>query len=84
MSVAKVLDLIVAKGLEYTLHGDPQTAKEYDEAIIWHSEGSAPTWAQIQAGIVLLENQETNKAAEKVALLERLGITSDEAKLLIS
>jgi hypothetical protein len=27
--------------------------------------------------------QDTNKAAEKAALLERLGITEDEAKLLL-
>ena len=30
------------------------------------------------------ENEEKSKAAEKIALLNRLGITEDEAKLLLA
>jgi len=84
MSVAKVLDLIVAKGVEYTLIGEPTNAAEYAAAITWHSAGNAPTWSEIQAGFVSLENQAEAKAAEKTALLARLGLTADEAKLLLS
>ena len=83
MSVAKVLDLIVPKGIEYTLVGDPSNAEEYAQAITWHREGSAPTWDQVQAGFIALEQESANKAAEKQALLTRLGITADEAKLLL-
>ena len=51
-------------------------------------EGKAPTQAEINKAI---ENIEANEAAEeqakataKAALLDRLGITADEAKLLLS
>jgi hypothetical protein len=83
MSVAKVLDLIVAKGKEYTLSGDPSNAEEYAKAIIWHSAGSAPSWAEIEAGFIALEQEVANKAASKQALLDRLGITQEEANLLL-
>jgi hypothetical protein len=47
-----------------------------------------PTLAQIEAKIVELTNNRTTaaaaKAAEKAALLSKLGITDDEAKLLLS
>lgn len=84
MSVAKVLDLIVPKGIEYTLVGDPSNAEEYAHAIIWHSEGSAPTWAQVQAGFLALEQEGANKATAKAELLARLGITAEEAALLLA
>ena len=51
-------------------------------------EGDEPTLAQIDAAIKQVKadeiEAETNKAAKKAALLERLGITADEAKLLLS
>lgn len=84
MSVASVLDLIVPKGIEYTLIGNPTNAEEYAEAITWHSKGSAPSWAEIEAGFTALEQASANKAAEKQALLDRLGISADEARLLLS
>jgi hypothetical protein len=57
--------------------------------VVWHElEGSAPTIEEIDAEIVLLEDSEKSaiaeKAAAKAALLKRLGITADEAELLIS
>jgi hypothetical protein len=84
MSVAQVLDLIVPKGVEYSLLGNPTNAEEYAEAITWHSKGSAPSWAEIEAGFLALEQEATNKAAEKQAILDRLGISADEARLLLS
>jgi hypothetical protein len=56
--------------------------------IVWHVlEGAAPTQAEIDAAIkqVKVEDAqaETDKAASKAALLERLGITADEAALLL-
>ena len=65
------------------------TFQETDlESLQWHSKTSRPTNEQILAAV---ENNEalkiqaaTAKAAEKAALLAKLGITADEAKLLLS
>ena len=50
-------------------------------------EGTAPTQAQIDAAIEQVKADEiteaANKAAAKAALLERLGITQEEANLLL-
>jgi len=51
-------------------------------------DGNAPTQSEIDAVITQIKKEEAqgelNKAAEKAALLDRLGITADEAKLLLS
>lgn len=47
-------------------------------------EGSAPTAKEIADEIKRIKDQETAKLAAKSALLERLGITADEAALLLS
>jgi hypothetical protein len=51
-------------------------------------EGEAPTQAEIDAEIAKIKADEItkaqNKATAKAALLERLGINEDEAKLLLS
>lgn len=51
-------------------------------------EGDAPTLAEVQAAIKEIKNQElSNKIARdktKAALFDRLGITQDEAHLLLS
>lgn len=51
-------------------------------------EGAAPTQAELDAEIALIKSEEKNAAAlraeAKAALLERLNITEDEAKLLLS
>jgi hypothetical protein len=57
--------------------------------IEWYSiEGTAPTKAQIDAAIeqVKLNDQNAADTAEtqKQAVLDRLGITADEARLLLS
>lgn len=50
-------------------------------------EGEAPTLAEIDATIEQIKideaQAEATKAAQKQALLNRLGITEDEAKLLL-
>jgi hypothetical protein len=50
-------------------------------------DGDAPTQSEIDAAIEQVKADEiteaTAKAAQKAALLERLGITEDEAKLLL-
>jgi hypothetical protein len=50
-------------------------------------EGDAPTQAEVDAAIEQVKADEITEAAakatQKAALLERLGITEDEAKLLL-
>jgi hypothetical protein len=41
-------------------------------------------WEANQASQAIRQEAEAIKAAEKAALLEKLGITEDEAKLLLS
>ncbi len=57
--------------------------------IEWHVlEGNAPTQKQINDEIAKIQADEAtvlqSKAAQKAALLEKLGITSEEAVLLLS
>lgn len=51
-------------------------------------DGDAPTQAEIDAAIKEIKAEEDNKAeadaAAKAAILDRLGITADEAKLLLA
>ena len=51
-------------------------------------QGEAPTQAEIDAAIEQVKadeiQAEATKATDKAALLDRLGITADEAKLLLS
>ena len=51
-------------------------------------EGNAPTQAEIDAALQQVEADEiaaeAKAAADKTALLARLGMTADEAKLLLS
>ena len=58
------------------------------ENLIWLSTGKAPTLAQIEAEIAALPAKEAadqaTKETEKAALLAKLGITADEAALLLS
>jgi len=67
---------------EWTLSGD-----DYAD-LIWLSKDTKPTLAQIEAEIALLPAKEATAkaeaAAEKQAILERLGLTAQEAKLLLS
>jgi hypothetical protein len=56
--------------------------------VIWHIlDGDAPTQAEIDAAIEQVKADEITKvtanAAQKAALLERLGITQEEANLLL-
>jgi hypothetical protein len=56
--------------------------------LIWLSTGKAPTLGEIEAEIAALPTKEaaaeSAKATEKAALLAKLGITDEEAKLLLS
>lgn len=76
-----VLAMLLPKG-GWIISGD-----DFD-SIIWVDERPRCTKAQFQAGFAEYDawkaEQDAEKAAEKQALLDRLGITADEAKLLLS
>lgn len=64
---------------EWSMSGDDV------ENILWITEGVEPlTQSEVNAEIVRLQNLEDQKPILKAALLERLGLTADEAKLLLS
>lgn len=68
-------------GKPFVLYGD------HVDGIEWHVDGvTSPTQAEVDAEIARLEqaavNEAAAKAAARAALLERLGITEDEAALL--
>lgn len=69
-------------GQEWTLDGD-----NYD-GLTWLSDTSKPTKADLEklwdATLAAVAAKEEAKVAAKAALLERLGITEDEAKLLLA
>ena len=67
---------------EWTLNGD-----DY-EGLTWVSKTPKPSkatldglWQEVQD---LIQTEKQAKAAQKAALLERLGITEDEARLLLA
>ena len=65
-----------------------ENTKEQFDNLNWQDERPKPTWKQIQDAWIkyeadLLRDTEA-KAAAKAALLDRLGITEDEAKLLLA
>lgn len=53
--------------------------------LVIHTKGiKAPTQKEIDDEILRLENAKIELAATKAGVLERLGITEDEAKALLS
>jgi hypothetical protein len=64
--------------------------KESFDNLNWLDERPKPTWKQVQDAYNTLPEEIKNpeaakaaKAAQKAALLDRLGITEDEARLLL-
>lgn len=76
-----VLEMLCSN-VEWTIYGD-----DYD-SIIWHNGEPAITKKQFTDGFSKYDawkiEQDAIKAQTKTNLLERLGITEDEAKLLLS
>jgi hypothetical protein len=70
-------------GAQFAIQGDDYST------IVWHElEGTAPTAKAIADEITRLKaadvTAEANRAAARTALLSRLGLTEDEARLLLS
>lgn len=68
---------------EFSFNDDDYSTIKWDVL-----DGDAPTQKEIDAAIKQIKADElteaVTKAAAKAALLDRLGITEDEAKLLLS
>ena len=67
---------------QFTFKGEDYSTVEWIEL-----EGAAPTQAEIDAALAQIKAEENAKdaadAAAKSALLERLGMSEEEAKLLL-
>ncbi len=72
---------MLCKDVPYTVYGD-----NFD-SIIWYGRVPAITKEQFEAGFAQYDawqaEQDADKAAAKAALLAKLGITADEAQLLL-
>ena len=79
--IAQALEVLFPEGNWGTLYGDANNANEYETALKFTGKGKAPTWEQIQS--VKLPTL-TDKEAEKAVVLAKIGLTGDEAKLLLS
>lgn len=81
IEIAQALDLLRPQS-EWVLNGD-----DYAQIQWLDKETSAPTIEEIAAKIAELPQikatKEAQKAADKAALLSKLGITEDEARLLL-
>jgi hypothetical protein len=81
MKYAKILTYKY-KNTEWALDGD-----DY-EGLVWLSDTPKPTKAELDAQWdevkAIIQAEAEAKAAKKAALLDRLGITEDEAKLLLA
>lgn len=68
-------------GSEWTLNGD-----EYS-GLTWLSDTPKPTQEELDAlwepTLALIEQENADKTAARQALLDRLGITEDEARMLL-
>ena len=68
-------------GSEWTLNGD-----EYS-GLTWLSDTPKPTQEELDAlwepTLALIEQEKADKTAARQALLDRLGITEDEARMLL-
>ena len=80
--LAKAIRLIKPNA-EFSYQNDDYSTIKWDVL-----EGNAPTQAEIDAAIEQVKANEiaadTKAEADKAALLAKLGITADEAKLLLS
>ena len=68
-------------GSEWTLNGD-----EYS-GLTWLSDTPMPTQEELDAlwepTLALIDQEKADKTAARQALLDRLGITEDEARMLL-
>jgi len=83
-------ELDISKAIQYLKPNAEFSFEGTDYSTInWHVlEGSAPTWLEIEAAHQAIKTAELQTEvevqAQRQALLDKLGITEEEAKLLLS
>ena len=60
------------------------TAADFDSIKFDKIDGEAPTLDDVKNAVQQIKANDIAKEAAKIALLNRLGITAEEAKLLLS
>lgn len=69
-------------GSEWTLNGDDYSG------LTWLSDTPCPTQEELDAlwepTLAMIEQEKADKTAARQALLDRLGITADEARMLLA
>lgn len=68
--------LQIAPTAQWRLSGDDYSNIE------WYSEEKKPTLTQVKNAITNIESLNNQKAEQKQAVLDRLGITEEELRLL--
>lgn len=58
--------------------------KECFDNLNWQDSRPKPTWKEVQDGYAQAQADAQAKATAKAALLDRLGITAEEAQLLLA
>ena len=85
MDLALAIEAIYP-GAEYFGATNENTKEQYD-SLDWRDSRTKPTWAELETvydAIPTEAEMEVAKAEAKAELLNRLGITEAEAKLLLS
>lgn len=81
MAIGGEVLTMLCPDVEWTIYGD-----DY-ESIIWHKGIVGITKEEFEAGFAQYDSwkaqQDAAKAAQRQALLDKLGITEDEARLLL-
>lgn len=83
------MDISLAKAVRNLAPNSEFTIKENDySTIVWHIlEGNAPTQTEIDAEVEKIKANEISetitKAAARKAVLDRLGLTEEEAQLIL-
>jgi hypothetical protein len=82
MAISNEVLMMLCPGVEWTSYGE-----KYED-IIWNSNNPAITKAEFEAGFAQYDvwkaEQDAAQATAKAALLAQLGITEEQAKLLLS
>lgn len=78
MSFSRAI-LSLRPGAEFTL-----TNSDDYSTIIWHSEGTAPTEAEVLAEDARLKQEDADKKAAAEAKLAAIGLTPEDLKAIFS
>lgn len=82
IDIALAIELLVPTA-EYRGATSDNT-KECFDALVWLDERPMPTWEQLLEQKDAVENYKKQSSNNKFAILERLGLTEEELKVVLS